>query len=326
MRSARLVFAPPSDPKSIIHLLLDCRRMVLHDSFFLSLHRPVNGTTSSPITVSHSPLFHSTWTLLISLIGCLANLLCLIKLAVIIGQYKKRKKSESTSSSTSSPVHLLSHRKYHFLLVLISNNFCLACLSLLSCLDEKFFFQSLVARCHLCSAHIFLWKLTLHFLPLLTIFVLCRYHYKFYKRFPLKHFNTTASNQLFCTDLCVVIPFVLALAWSVDGLWLWGETNIQDFIVPALASNDTDETLPSSAASQQIERSAIPFEQFYPSHSFHLPEQQQLICYLQINDNLNFTARLLDLVQADYVFLFLLHLLGELNSCPSNEQHDMRKP
>ena len=283
--------------------------MVLHDSFFLSLNRSVNGTVSNLVTVSHSPLFYSTWTLTISLLGCTANLFCLIRLGLLIAQYKERKRSKSGSSSSSPPSsssssHLLSHRKYHFLLILISNNFCLACLSLVSCLDEKYFFQSFIARYHLCSAHIFLWKLTLHFLPLLTIFVLCRYHYKFTKRFPLKHFNTTASNQLFCTDLCIVIPFVLALAWSVDGLWLWGETKIQDFVVPSTSINDSQFGSTSS-------RAEIAFEDLYPSHSFHLPEQQQLICYLQINDNLNFTARLLNLVQADYVFLFLLHVVGK---------------
>jgi hypothetical protein len=287
--------------------------MVLHDSFFFSINRSANATHTSLTTFSYSPLFHSTSTLLISLVGCSANFLCMIKLWLIISQYKQRKKdSNQDLPARDKSIHVLSHKKYHFLLILTWNDFLLCSLSAISCLDEKYYFQSLIARYQLCSAHILLWKFTLHFMPLLIIFVVFRYHYKLNKKFPLKHFNTTTWNQLLCTDLCIVVPCVLALAWSVDGLWLWGVTNIKDFVAPSIIDyehNQTDDILEGSSMQTDFQRSNINIDDYYHD-SLNMPDQK-LICYLQINNNLNFTARLLHLIQADYVLLFVLHLFGK---------------
>jgi hypothetical protein len=129
--------------------------------------------------------------------------------------------------------------------------------------------------------------------------------------FPLKHSNTNAINQVLCTDLCIVIPFVIALAWSVDGLWLWGETNINDFVTPSIVEhelNRTDDT--RTTRTKPIDRYETKFDDTYPINYDVPVEQQHVICYLQINDNIDFTARLLYLVQADYLLLFCLHLIG----------------
>ena len=284
--------------------------MVLHDNFFLSVKQTINqSSTIKPITVSYSSLFQSTWTLLISLIGFIMNFIGFVKLFRIILKYKQRKKSLRNREKFPS-VHILSHRKYDFLLAIIANNLLLSLLSLISCFDEQYFHQTLIARAHLCSTNMFLWKFSLHFLPLLTIFILCRYHYKLTKNFPQRHFNTTTSNQLLCTDLCIVICFVLALAWSVDGLWLWGESKLDDFIQPEHLRNETnDESNAAGLSYSQFELSDGKIGVNYLEKF----QNQQLysICYIQLNNNFNFTTRILNLVKADYVFMFVLHFIGE---------------
>jgi len=40
--------------------------------------------------------------------------------------------------------------------------------------------------------------------------------------------------------------------------------------------------------------------------------KQKLICYFQTNDNLELTARLLYLIQADFLLLFSLHFIGKI--------------
>jgi hypothetical protein len=220
----------------------------------------------------------------------------MIYLCFIISQYKQRKLKKYKSEQQKS-IHVLSHKKYRFFVILTSNDFLLCLSSIISCLDEKYYSQSLIADYHLCSFHILIWKFTLHFTPLLTIFILLRYHYISNKKFPSKFHNTTTLNQLFCTDLCTLIPFVIALAWSVDGLWLWGETNIKKFVPISIINPEQNQT------NVKLEK--------YSNNHFSIPKQK-LICNFQTNDNLAFTARLLYLIQADFLLLFSLHFIGKI--------------
>jgi hypothetical protein len=182
-------------------------------------------------------------------------------------------------------------------------------------LDERFFFQSLLARYHLCAAHVLLWKFTLHFTPLLIIFILYRYHYMLNKKLQMKSSNLSALNQVLCTDLSIIIPFVLALAWSVDGLWLWGVANIKDYINPPSSlmdenkyQNDTVEILTANTTLTDLNIPAGKLEEQNDNNLF-LPEQKT-ICYLQTNHNIDFTVRLVRLIQADFLLLTFLHLIG----------------
>jgi hypothetical protein len=286
--------------------------MLLHDSFFFSSNQLVNETHSNSMIMAHSPLFHSTLTLFISIVGVCSNLICVIYLCLIISQYKQRKLKNYQARQGKS-LHILSHKKYRFLVILTSNDFLLCLSSIISCVDQQYYSQSLVAYYHLCSFHILIWKFTLHFTPLLTIFILFRYHYISSKKFPSKHHNTTTLDQFFCTDLCILIPFVIAVAWSVDGLWLWGEINIKNFVSFSPIDNEqnqTNEILTTSSINRNVDQSNIELEKYYDDN-FHVP-QQKLICYFQTNDNLDFTARLLHLIQADFLLLFSLHLIGKM--------------
>ncbi|CAF2152323.1 unnamed protein product [Rotaria magnacalcarata] len=289
--------------------------MLLHDSYFFTTKRHINETYSSSITIAHSPLFHSTLTLFINIFGACSNFICILYLSSIISQYKRRKSISNEIEQQKQSVHVLSHKKYRFLLILTSNDFLLCLSSLISCLDEKYYFQALVAHFHLCSLHNLLWKFTLHFIPLLAIFVLLRYHYIVNKRFPAKNFTTTTFNQLLLTDLCILIPFVIALAWSVDGLWLWGEANIKNFVIPTETNNGINQTTESfsiSPMNKSFHQSYGKLEGYYNNKDYL--SEQQIICYLQTNDNLNFTARLIYLIEADYLLLFSLHFMGKLIS------------
>ncbi|CAF5041183.1 unnamed protein product, partial [Rotaria sp. Silwood1] len=135
--------------------------MLLHDSFFFSSQRYINETHSSPITILHSPLFHSTLTLIISIFGTCSNLICMLYLSYIISRYKQRKLlKRNKSEQQKKSFHILSNKKYRFLLILTSNDFLLCLSSIISCLDEKYYFQSLVSYFHLCSFHILIWKVT----------------------------------------------------------------------------------------------------------------------------------------------------------------------
>lgn len=275
--------------------------MVLHDSSFFSIDEQINQTTYRPIVVSHSPLFYSTWTLILSLIGCLTNMICFGKLSLLIIDYRRRKKCSEVTNVVQN--HFLSHQKYNFLWILVGNNLALAFLSLISCVNERYFYQSFIARIRLCSVYIFLWKFTLHFLPILTIFVLLRYHYYVHRYFPSKTTLTSTAHQLLCTDLCILIAFVLALAWSVDGLWLWGDIKMKDFrpVAPVTSeSRGIDGSKDENVASKLAKIYQPNFRR----------TDQEFICYLRLNKNFNFTARLLQLVQMDYVLLFSLHLIG----------------
>ncbi|CAF1248171.1 unnamed protein product [Rotaria sp. Silwood1] len=287
--------------------------MLLHDSFFFSSQRYINETHSSPITILHSPLFHSTLTLIISIFGTCSNLICMLYLSYIISRYKQRKLlKRNKSEQQKKSFHILSNKKYRFLLILTSNDFLLCLSSIISCLDEKYYFQSLVSYFHLCSFHILIWKFTLHFIPLLTISILFRYHYILNKNFPSKIFNTTTFNQLFFTDLCILIPFVIAIAWSVDGLWLWGETNISNYILPTIydnTSNQTKEIFLTSSMNKTLYQSYVKLKEYNNNYNDYLP-QQTIICYLQTTNNFKFTARLLYLIQADFLLLFSLHCIG----------------
>ncbi|CAF0828139.1 unnamed protein product [Rotaria sordida] len=286
--------------------------MLLHDSFFFSSQRYINETHYSPITIIHSPFFHSTLTLIISIFGTCSNLICMLYLSYIISQYKQRKLNRNNIEQQKS-IHILSNKKYRYLLILTSNDFLLCLSSIISCIDEKYYLQSLVPRFHLCSFHILIWKFTLHFIPLLTIFILFRYHYILNKKFPSKIFKTTTFNQLFFTDLCILIPFVIALAWSVDSLWLWGETNISNFILPPVIDdslNQTNEIFPPLSTNKTLHQSYIKLEGYSNNDNDYLP-QQTIICYLQTNHNFKFTARLLYLIQADFLLLFSLHFIGK---------------
>jgi len=193
-------------------------------------------------------------------------------------------------------------------------------------LDEKYFFQSFLARHHLCASHILIWKFTLHFIPLLTIVILCRYHYILNKTFQVRSSNLSTLNQLLCTDLCIVIAFVLALAWSVDGLWLWGVANIEDFIKRPSSLNDensypneTIDTIITSSINNNINTTLFDLnftsiESVEQNHdSLYLP-QQKIICYLQTTYNYKFSVRLVRLIQADFLLLFSLHLTGNKES------------
>jgi hypothetical protein len=287
--------------------------MLLHDSFFYSSNQSINKTHYASIIRAHSPLFHSTLTLIISTFGACSNFICIIYLCFIISQYKQIKLKNHKPEQQKS-THILSHKKYRYFVILTSNDFLLCLSSIISCIDEKYYSQSLIPHYHLCSFHILIWKFTLHFTPLLTIFILLRYHYISNKKFLSKYFNTGTLNQLFCTDLCTLIPFVLALSWSVDGLWLWGETNIKNFVTPTMIvheQNQTNEVLSTSSMNKNFDQSNNKFEK-YSNDKFSLPKQQ-LICHFQTNDNLDFTARLLYLIQADFVLLFFLHFIGKIN-------------
>ena len=264
--------------------------MLLHDSFFYSFNQSINETHYMSTIMAHSPLFHSTLTLLLSIFGVCSNFICLIFLCLIISQYKQRKLKKLKIDQQNS-IHILAHKKYRFLVILTGNGFLLCLSSIISCLNEKYYSLSFVADYHLCSFHIFIWKFTLHLTPLLTIFILCRYYYISNKKFPSKYVNTTALTQLLCTDLCLLIPLVIALAWSLDGLWLWGETDINTYAI----SNQTNDIQSFS----KINRNS----------NLHKPK---VTCYLQTSDNLNFTARLLYLIQADFVLLFSLHCIGKV--------------
>ena len=277
--------------------------MLLHDSFFHTTNKRINGTQDQVITVAYSPLFHSTFTLLLSVFGLFFNLICCVKISMIIHQYQERKSNRRESSDLSK--HILSHNKYRFLLILASNDVLLCLSSIISCLDEKYFFQSFLARHHLCAAQVLIWKFTLHFIPLLIISILCRYHYILKKNFQFKLSNLSTLTQLLCTDLSILIPFVLALAWSVDGLWLWGEANITDFVIrlPS-ALNEEKILLNETTMTMRIEEEDKR-EKSYLS-------EQEIICYFQTNHNLNFTARLVHLIQADFLLLFSLHLLSKI--------------
>ena len=276
--------------------------MLLHDPIFHTTSKPINGTHDDVITVAYSPLFHSTLTLVLSIFGLFFNLICCIKIWLIIGQYRERKSHRIVLSNRS--IHILSHDKYRFLFILASNDVLLCLSSIISCLDEKYFFQSFLARHHLCAAQVLIWKFTLHFIPLLIISILCRYHYILKKNFQFKLSNLSTLTQVLCTDISIWIPFVLALAWSVDGLWLWGEANITDFLIhsPAILSNE-----PNSNQNETTTTMTIVAE----DEKLYLPEQE-IICYFQTNHNLKFTARLVHLIQADFLLLFSLHLISKL--------------
>ena len=261
--------------------------MLLHDSFFTPIDRLINGTIIQSTIVSHSPVFYSTWTLTISIIGCLSNLFCLIKLISI------RIRRRNFSSIEIPTNHLIHYRNDSFLLILVVNTFGLAILSLISSVDERFFHQSLLARFHLCSVNTSLWKFILHLLPLLTIFILLHYHYQSHKQFSSENRFRTTFDQLLSTQLCIIIPCILALAWSIDGLWLWGQMNIDD--IARAKQKNTSMTMPSEQVDEKN------FEQL----------KQLSICYLQINNDLRLTKLLLNLIHMDYILLFCLQLIGK---------------
>ncbi|CAF2264492.1 unnamed protein product [Rotaria magnacalcarata] len=295
--------------------------MLLHDSYFLSTNETINKTYYDTITIAYSPLFHATFTLIISIFGFFFNLTCCIKIWFIIYQCRKRKLyNRQRQQQIQEPVHTLSDKKYRFLLILTSNDILLCFSSIISCLDEKFFFQSFLARHHLCSAHILIWKFTLHFIPLLIIVILCRYHYILTKRFQVKSAALSSFKQLLCTDLSILIPLVLALAWSVDGLWLWGVASIKDYIILSSTTiqnirlNLTKEiTMTSSIYDSGLNMTSpvlnlsLSEAKKQLDHDLYLREQIY-ICYLQTNYNFQFTVRLVHLIQADFLLLFLLHL------------------
>jgi hypothetical protein len=301
--------------------------MLLHDSYLDSSNRSINTTRHGIITVAYSPLFHSTFTLIISIFGLLFNLTCWIKIWFVIYQYRQRKLQSTQPPPPQESIHILSHNKYRFLLILTSNDFLLCLSSIISCLDEKYFFQSLLARHHLCASHILIWKFTLHFIPLLTIVILCRYHYILNKTFQVRSSHLSTLNQLLSTDLCIVIAFVLALAWSVDGLWLWGVANIEDFIMRPSSLNDEnsypnetiDTIITSSINNNNNNMNTTLFDLNFTSiksleqnhDSLYLP-QQKFICYLQTDHKLS--IRLVRLIHADFLLLFSLHLIGNKES------------
>lgn len=263
--------------------------MLLHDSFFIPIDQSINGTIIQSTIVSHSPVFYSIWTLTISIIGCLSNLFCLIKL-ISIRLYHRN------SSSIEIPSNHWTHeRNNSFLLILVVNTFGLAILSLISSFDERFFHQSLLARFHLCSVSTSLWKFILHLLPLLTIFILLHYHYQSYKQFSSDNRFRTTFDQFLSTELCIIIPCILALAWSIDGLWLWGQMNIDDIV----RANQKNTSTTTTMASEQVDEKT--FEKL----------KQLSICYLQINDDLRLTNLLLNLIHMDYILLLCLQFIGK---------------
>ena len=284
--------------------------MLLHDSFFHATSKPINATHFGTITIAYSPLFHSTFTLNLSIFGLLFNLICCIKIWWILSQHQER---------SAPSIHILSHHKYRFLLVLTSNDVLLCSSSIISCLDEKYFFQSFLARHHLCAAQVLIWKFALHFIPLLIIVILCRYHYILKKDFQYKSSNLSTLAQVLCTDLSILIPFVLALAWSVDGLWLWGVANMKDFIdLSSTSSNEENDFINKTATSAVIKN--LTYSSNEQDHDkLYLPEQET-ICYFQTNHNMNFTVRLVHLIQADFLLLFSLHLIGK-----SNHSHQSKR-
>ncbi|UJR08409.1 hypothetical protein I4U23_012679 [Adineta vaga] len=271
--------------------------MLLHDNYFSEFNQSINSTHYRTKPIAHSPLFSSTITLFLSIFGTCSNLLSMLYLCLIILKNQRRKYLSNRIEQSSSS-HILSHEKYKFLIYLTSNDFLLCFVSIISCIDEKYYSQSLVANYRLCSFHSSLWKFTLHFSPLLTTFILFRYHYILTKKFPKKYFNTTTFNQLFCSDLCTLIPFIIALAWSVDGLWLWGETHMSSYIVPIRVNNEQNQT------NQSITEK-------YPTNELSI-SKQNWICSLQTNNDLNLTTRLVRLIQADFILLCFLHFLGFL--------------
>jgi hypothetical protein len=297
--------------------------MLLHDSYFHSSNKSLNRTHYGTITIAYSPLFHSKFTLIISVFGLLFNLICCMKIWYIIYRHRqqKLKKTDHEQDQSQDSMHILSHNKYRFLIVLTSNDFLLCLSSIISCLDERYSFQSFLARYHLCAAHILIWKFTLHFTPLLIIVILYRYHHMLNKKFQIKSSNLSTLNQLLCTDLSILIPFVLALAWSVDGLWLWGVANIKDYITPPSSSieenihqNETFEIITSSLNNKNTTLTdsniSIMKSNEEDDGTLYLPEQKT-ICYLQTNHNFDFTVRLVHLIQADFLLLSFLHLIGK---------------
>lgn len=277
--------------------------MLLHDSFFHTTNKRINGTQDQVITMAYSPLFHSTFTFVLSIFGLFFNVICCAKIWLIIHQYEKQKSNRRELSDLSK--HILSHDKYRFLLILTSNDVLLCLSSIISCLDEKYFFQSFLARHHLCAGQVLIWKFTLHFIPLLILSILCRYHYILKKNFQFKLSNLSTLTQLLCTDLSILIPFVLALAWSVDGLWLWGEANITDFVIRSPSTLIEEKFFSNETTIRTIEEDK--------RDKPYLAEQE-IICYFQTNHNLNFTARLVHLIQADFLLLFSLHLLSKISN------------
>ncbi|CAF0877362.1 unnamed protein product [Adineta ricciae] len=277
--------------------------MLLHDNYFFLSKQSINETHYRERTIAHSPLFHSTTTLVLSIFGICSNFLSMVYLCLIIFKNQRRTYLGNRHEQSKSS-HVLSHEKYKFLIFLTSNDFLLCLLALLSCIDGKYYSQSLVANYHSCSFHSLLWKFTLHFSPLLTIFILFRYHYILAKKFPTKYFNTTTFNQLFCSDLCTLIPFLIAIAWSVDGLWLWGETYAPSYIksVPFIKEQNQTSPMHEDADTQR--------ENFYLNEIY--ASKQKLICNLQTNNDLSLTTRLLHLIQADFILLCVLHFLGLL--------------
>jgi hypothetical protein len=105
-----------------------------------------------------------------------------------------------------------------------------------------------------------------------------------------------------------LIPFVIALAWSVDGLWLWGDTDIKTYATQTISGNQTNEIQSTSTINENLDQLNKSYDN---NNNFDLPKQK-LICYLQTNDNLDFTARLLYLIQTDFVLLFSLHFIGKV--------------
>ena len=254
--------------------------MILHDSFFFSINETINETVLYSTMISHSPVFHSRTTLIISLFGCLSNTICFLKLTLM--------------HRPPSRNRLLNDTKHKFLVVLIGNTLSLSILSLISVIDQRFFHQNLIARYHLCSLSIFLWKFTLHLLPLLTIFILLYYHYQCYERFRCHHYNTTIGNQLLSPPLSIILPYILAFTWSIDVLWLWGEKNMKEFIQKIFFDDQTTDSI----VLRELQQKSL--QQL----------KQPKICYLQTNDDMKFTSRLLFFVQLDYGLLFTLHLIG----------------
>ncbi|CAF4802592.1 unnamed protein product, partial [Rotaria sp. Silwood2] len=83
----------------------------------------------------------------------------MLYLSYIISRYKQRKLKRNKSEQQKS-LHILSNKKYKFLLILTSNDLLLCLSAIISCVDEKYYFQSLVSHFHLCSFHILIWKFT----------------------------------------------------------------------------------------------------------------------------------------------------------------------
>src|SRR5689334_2199272 len=113
--------------------------MLLHDSYFHSSNQSINKSHHGTLVVSYSPLFHSTFTLIISIFGLLFNLICCIKIFLILYQHRQQKSNHIEEQSHETK-HVLSHNKYRFLLILTSNDTLLCLSSIISCLDEKYFY------------------------------------------------------------------------------------------------------------------------------------------------------------------------------------------